>query len=119
MTSVLGKPRRRRQAPKVIRQRHQTRTRILSELAKAGELTPREIAARTGETLGTVSYHVRTLHDAHDIELVRTSQVRGAIAHHYRLTTEHIDASIADLVIQRGEINTAIAALRRARKERS
>ena len=46
--------------------------------------SPRELAEWLDATLGTVSYHVRTLHDFGLIELVRTSQVRGAIAHHYK-----------------------------------
>jgi len=62
---------------------HPLRVRILALLQ---ELTasPRGLAEWLDATLGTVSYHVRTLHDFGLIELVRTSQVRGAIAHHYR-----------------------------------
>ena len=62
---------------------HPLRVRILALL---GERTasPRELAEWLGATLGTVSYHVRTLHELGLIELVRTSQVRGAVAHHYR-----------------------------------
>ncbi len=62
---------------------HPLRVRILALL---GERTasPRELAEWLGATLGTVSYHVRTLHELGVIELVRTSQVRGAVAHHYR-----------------------------------
>ena len=62
---------------------HPLRVRILA-LLQERTASPRELAEWLDSTLGTVSYHVRTLHDFGLIELVRTSQVRGAIAHHYR-----------------------------------
>jgi DNA-binding transcriptional ArsR family regulator len=62
---------------------HPLRVRILA-LLQERTASPRELAEWLDATLGTVSYHVRTLHDFGLIELVRTSQVRGAIAHHYR-----------------------------------
>ncbi|HKH16199.1 MAG TPA: winged helix-turn-helix domain-containing protein [Solirubrobacteraceae bacterium] len=62
---------------------HPLRVRILA-LLQERTASPRELAEWLDATLGTVSYHVRTLHDSELIELVRTSQVRGAIAHHYR-----------------------------------
>ncbi len=63
--------------------RHPLRVRILA-LLQERTASPRELAEWLDATLGTVSYHVRTLHDLGLIELVRTTQVRGAIAHHYR-----------------------------------
>jgi predicted transcriptional regulator len=67
--------------------------------------SPRELAERLGATLETVSYHVRTLHDFELIELVRTTQVRGAIAHHYRAkerprVSDEAWASVAPIVKQ-------------------
>jgi DNA-binding transcriptional ArsR family regulator len=62
---------------------HPLRVRILA-LLQERTASPRELAEWLGATLGTVSYHVRALHDFGLIELVRTTQVRGAIAHHYR-----------------------------------
>ena len=62
---------------------HPLRVRILA-LLQERTASPRELAEWLDATLGTVSYHVRTLHDFGLIELVRTTQVRGAIAHHYR-----------------------------------
>lgn len=62
---------------------HPLRVRIIA-LLQERTASPRELAEWLDATLGTVSYHVRTLHDFGLIELVRTSQVRGAIAHHYR-----------------------------------
>ena len=62
---------------------HPLRVRILA-LLQERTASPRELAEWLDATLGTVSYHVRALHDFGLIELVRTTQVRGAIAHHYR-----------------------------------
>jgi DNA-binding transcriptional ArsR family regulator len=62
---------------------HPMRVRILA-LLQERTATPRELAGWLGGTLGTVSYHVRALYDLGLLELVRTTQVRGAIAHHYR-----------------------------------
>jgi DNA-binding transcriptional ArsR family regulator len=62
---------------------HPLRVRILA-LLQERTATPRELAQWLDATLGTVSYHVRALYDLGLLELVRTTQVRGAIAHHYR-----------------------------------
>ena len=62
---------------------HPLRVRILA-LLQERTASPRELAQWLDATLGTVSYHVRTLHDFGLIELVKTTQVRGAIAHHYK-----------------------------------
>ena len=64
---------------------HPLRVRILA-LLQERTASPRELAQWLDATLGTVSYHVRALHDFGLIELVNTTQVRGAIAHHYRAT---------------------------------
>ena len=62
---------------------HPLRWRILEHLT-AGPASPSMVAARLGEPLGNVSYHVKILlqHDA--IELVETRPVRGALEHVYR-----------------------------------
>jgi len=60
------------------------RVRILA-LLQERTASPRELAEWLDATLGTVAYHVRALHDLGLLELVRTTQVRGAIAHHYRV----------------------------------
>src|SRR4051812_50077252 len=46
--------------------------------------SPVELADWLGARLGTVAYHVRTLHQLDLIELVDETRVRGAVAHHYR-----------------------------------
>jgi DNA-binding transcriptional ArsR family regulator len=62
---------------------HPLRVRVLA-LLQERTATPRQLAEWLDASLGTVSYHVRALHDFGLIELVDTTQVRGAIAHHYR-----------------------------------
>jgi DNA-binding transcriptional ArsR family regulator len=62
---------------------HPMRVSILARLQER-RATPRELAESMDASLGVVSYHVRTLHKLGVIELVATTQVRGAIAHHYR-----------------------------------
>src|SRR4051812_19651470 len=62
---------------------HPLRVRILAMLQER-TATPVELAAWLGSRLGTVAYHVRTLHELGLIELVDETRVRGAVAHHYR-----------------------------------
>src|SRR5690349_14771742 len=52
------------------------------------ERSPKQLADALGEAdrLGLVAYHVRMLADRGLVELVRTEQRRGALAHYYRLT---------------------------------
>src|SRR4051794_10647801 len=62
---------------------HPLRVRILAMLQER-TATPVELASWLGARLGTVAYHVRTLHELGLIELVDETRVRGAVAHHYR-----------------------------------
>src|SRR3954465_15303852 len=62
---------------------HPLRVRILAML-QGRRAPPVELAAWLGSRLGTVAYHVRTLHELDLIELVDETRVRGAVAHHYR-----------------------------------
>jgi DNA-binding transcriptional ArsR family regulator len=62
---------------------HPLRVRILAILEER-PASPVELSRLLGTRLGTVSYHVRTLHDLGLLKLVRTTQRRGAIEHHYR-----------------------------------
>lgn len=65
---------------------HPLRQRLLILLHKYGESSPRELALRSGEPLGNVSYHVRILRENDCVELVRTEPRRGAVEHFYRAT---------------------------------
>lgn len=49
-------------------------------------LSPRELADITGQPLGNVSYHVRTLADHKVIKLVKKIPRRGAIEHYYAVS---------------------------------
>jgi DNA-binding transcriptional ArsR family regulator len=62
---------------------HPTRTRILDYLQIHERASPGELATAFGMPLGTVSYHVRRLHLLGYLRLVKKTQRRGAIEHHY------------------------------------
>jgi DNA-binding transcriptional ArsR family regulator len=62
---------------------HPLRVRIIAMLTER-EASPLQLSEWLGATVGTVSYHVRTLHRLGVIKLVRKRQVRGAIQHFYR-----------------------------------
>jgi DNA-binding transcriptional ArsR family regulator len=62
---------------------HPLRVRILAILQER-RASPNELAQVLEATLGTVAYHVRTLHQLGLIELVDETPVRGAVEHHYR-----------------------------------
>ena len=62
---------------------HPLRVRILAILQER-TASPVELAQVLEGTLGTVSYHVRTLHQLGLIELVGETRVRGAVEHHYK-----------------------------------
>lgn len=63
--------------------RHPLRVRILA-LLQERKASPAELAQWLDASLGTVAYHVRTLHQLGLIDLVDETMVRGAVAHHYR-----------------------------------
>jgi DNA-binding transcriptional ArsR family regulator len=63
--------------------RHPLRVRILARLQER-TASPVELAEQLQSTLGSVAYHVRTLHQLGLIELVRERPVRGATQHYYR-----------------------------------
>jgi DNA-binding transcriptional ArsR family regulator len=62
---------------------HPLRIRILAMLADR-VASPVQLASHLDATLGTVAYHVRTLHSLGLVELVDTRQRRGATEHYYR-----------------------------------
>lgn len=68
---------------------HPLRLSIIELYAGGDELTPVDVQHALGEPkLGNVSYHVRALVANRFIELVRTEQRRGALAHYYRATSK-------------------------------
>jgi DNA-binding transcriptional ArsR family regulator len=62
---------------------HPTRTRILDYLQLHDRASPVELATAFGMPIGSVSYHVRRLHSLGYLRLVKKTQRRGAIEHHY------------------------------------
>ena len=62
---------------------HPLRIRILAMLADRSA-SPVQLSGQLDATLGTVAYHVRTLHSLGLVELVDTRQRRGATEHYYR-----------------------------------
>jgi DNA-binding transcriptional ArsR family regulator len=79
---------------------HPARDRIVDLLRRSPEpITPVQMAAITGETIGRLSYHIRTLREAGVIELVREGQVRGSVEHYYSLAPQgQDDERVADVV---------------------
>jgi len=91
---------------------NRTRVAILCHLADETELSPSVLAERTGNSLGTTAYHVRVLHEAGAIRLVREARVRGAVEHFYRLDARR-RGRLATLAQQTAELaTTAHIALR-------
>jgi DNA-binding transcriptional ArsR family regulator len=71
---------------------HPMRTRILGLLDRR-VASPRQLSGELDAPLQNVSYHVRELAKLGLIELVRTTQRRGAIEHHYRaVAAPHLSA---------------------------
>jgi len=64
---------------------HPIRVAILRRTLDGQATTPAALAEELEVPIQTIGYHVRFLRDAGQLTLVRTSQRRGAIAHHYRL----------------------------------
>jgi DNA-binding transcriptional ArsR family regulator len=69
--------------PRIIKAlAHPLRVKLLTSLGKQ-EASPSQLSKELGVALGTVSYHVRTLHDMGLLELMREERQRGAIEHYY------------------------------------
>ena len=62
---------------------HPLRVRILALLEEETS-SPVQLAKKLGASLGTVAYHVRTLHELGLLEDVGTTPRRGAVEHHYK-----------------------------------
>jgi DNA-binding transcriptional ArsR family regulator len=70
--------------PRLVRAlSHPLRVRVMGVLEQR-TATPKELSQALGVGLENIAYHVRALRDFGLIELERSEQVRGAVAHHYR-----------------------------------
>lgn len=94
---------------------HPTRIRILDHLQAHDRATPREMAEAFGISLGSVSYHVRRLDTLGYLRLVKQTQVRGAIEHHYAAAAgddpERVIAQVAGRFFATPEANLSLKAL--------
>jgi DNA-binding transcriptional ArsR family regulator len=71
---------------------HPTRLRLLN-LVNAGVQTPTELAARLGEPLENVAYHVKVLRRLGCLELIRTERRKGATTHFYKALVDPFEAT--------------------------
>lgn len=76
---------------------HPTRTRILDYLQLHDSASPAEMATAFGMPIGSVGYHVRRLESLGYIKLVKRTQRRGAIEHHYAAVAEDPERVVAQL----------------------
>lgn len=93
--------------------RHPTRIVIAALLAEK-KMSPSDIADKTGITLGTTAYHVRTMTEMGALRLVKEARVRGAIEHFYTLrkpAREPIKKALNKLMKERAEAEKALTSL--------
>ena len=84
MESLSGDPKIQLDDPRYVKAlAHPLRIRILAMLGERAA-SPVQLAQKLDATLGTIAYHVRTLHNLGLIELVATRQRRGATEHVYQ-----------------------------------
>jgi DNA-binding transcriptional ArsR family regulator len=78
---------------------HPTRDQIVDAMRSYGEpISPTRLSEITGNTLGAVAYHMRTLLQAGVVELAQEGRVRGAVEHFYALVPDHA-REIADPLV--------------------
>jgi DNA-binding transcriptional ArsR family regulator len=77
--------------------------------------SPAELATAFGMPLGSVSYHVRRLHTLGYLRLVKQTQRRGAIEHHYAAAgaddPERVVAQLAGRFLKASETKLSTRAL--------
>ena len=78
---------------------HPTRDQIVDAMRSYGApISPTRLSEVTGNTLGAVAYHVRTLLSAGVVELAEEGRVRGAVEHFYALVPDN-EADLNDPVV--------------------
>jgi DNA-binding transcriptional ArsR family regulator len=78
---------------------HPTRDQIVDAMRSYGQpISPTRLAEVTGNTLGAVAYHVRTLLSAGVVELAEEGRVRGAVEHFYALVPDN-EADLNDPLV--------------------
>ncbi len=86
---------------------HPLRLKVIQHLQTREKASPNELSEIFDVPLGTMSYHVRRLHDLGFLELVKRVPRRGAVEHFYRLKKD-VDGALrgmADRIggLQEGE----------------
>lgn len=78
---------------------HPARDQIVDAMRSYGQpISPTRLAEVTGNTLGSIAYHVRTLLAAGVVELAEEGRVRGAVEHFYALVPNN-EAEINDPLV--------------------
>lgn len=78
---------------------HPARDQIVDAMRSYGQpISPTRLAEVTGNTLGSIAYHVRTLLAAGVVELAEEGRVRGAVEHFYALVPDN-EAEINDPLV--------------------
>ncbi|HEX5926077.1 MAG TPA: hypothetical protein VFY45_19760 [Baekduia sp.] len=78
---------------------HPARDQIVDAMRSYGQpISPTRLAEVTGNTLGSVAYHVRTLLGAGVVILAEEGRVRGAVEHFYALVPDN-EADLNDPAI--------------------
>lgn len=78
---------------------HPARDQILDAMRSYGRpISPTRLAEVTGNTLGSVAYHVRTLLAAGVVTLAEEGRVRGAVEHFYALVPDN-EADLNDPLV--------------------
>ena len=80
---------------------HPARDQIVDAMRSYGQpISPTRLAEVTGNTLGSVAYHVRTLLGAGVVTLAEEGRVRGAVEHFYALVPDEQEGQLTDPVGQ-------------------
>jgi DNA-binding transcriptional ArsR family regulator len=80
---------------------HPARDQIIDAMRSYGRpISPTQLSRVTGATLGSASYHVRTLMAAGIVELADEGRVRGAVEHFYALVPDADMPAVNDPVDQ-------------------
>jgi DNA-binding transcriptional ArsR family regulator len=84
----MASTRQQQQRRKTLRP-HPARDEIVDAMRSYGQpISPTRLAEVTGNTLGSVAYHVRTLLAAGVVVLAQEGRVRGAVEHFYALVPD-------------------------------
>jgi DNA-binding transcriptional ArsR family regulator len=95
----MGTSRREQEQRRKTLRPHPTRDEIMDAMRSYGRpISPTRLAEVTGNSLGSVAYHMRTLLEAGVIELADEGRVRGTVEHFYALVPDN-EADLNDPLI--------------------